>query len=473
MLLIALDKKDHLPAYRQIAQRIEKLIETEVIGDGEVLPPTRRLARQLNVSRYTVYCAYQELWARGFLVSTPGSYSRARARMAHPRDASSVRDARASTPAAAPVDGLIDLGAYRLDESLFPMRDLRRALQRVSRDEDASLLHYADPLGHLPLRETIASRLCSHSIPAEPENILITNGALHGLDLSFRLLAREGGKVIVEEPTFKSALYLSRLHGVTPVGVPLTEDGMDVDVLRTRLRQKDLRFLFTIPSFQNPSGITTSQERRECILSLCESRGLPVVEDAFEEEMSYFGSIVLPLKAMDRTGSVLSLGTFSKVLFPGLRIGWIAADRCRIEKLCAIRKLSDDGGNTMMQAAMNELCLSGSYQKHLELVNKIYARRMRAALEALSCHVPTEKATWTRPGGGYLIWLTLAPTRLTEAELCSLLRAHGVDADPGSGSFTQAPARLHLRISISAYAEDILEEGIRRLGKALEKVRET
>jgi DNA-binding transcriptional MocR family regulator len=315
------------------------------------------------------------------------------------------------------------------------MRDLRRALQRVSRDEDAPLLHYADPRGHLPLRETIASRLLSHSIPADPQNILITNGALHGLDLSFRLLAREGGKVIVEEPTFKSALSLSRLHGVTPVGVPLTEDGMDVDVLRTRLRQKDLRFLFTIPSFQNPSGITTSQERRECILSLCESRGLPVVEDAFEEEMSYFGSVVLPLKAMDRTGS-------------------------------------DDGGNTMMQAAMNELCLSGSYQKHLELMNKVYARRMRAALEALSRHVPPEKAAWTRPRGGYLIWLTLAPTGLNEAELSSLLRVHGVEADPGSGSFTQAPARLHLRISISAHAEEILEEGIRRLGKALEKVEE-
>jgi GntR family transcriptional regulator/MocR family aminotransferase len=464
MLLIALDKKDHLPAYRQIARRIEKLIETEAIGEGDILPPTRRLARQLNVSRYTVYCAYQELWARGFLVSTPGSYSRVRARAAGVRIGRSEHEVSTTTP----VDRLIDLGAYRLDEGLFPMRDLRRALQRVSRDENASLLHYGDPQGYLPLRETIASRLCSHSIPAGPENILITNGALHGLDLAFRLLAREGGRIIVEEPTFKGALSLSRLHGVTPIGVPLREDGMDEVVLRKRLGQRGLRFLFIIPSFQNPSGITTSQERRERILSLCEWRGLPVVEDAFEEEMSYFGSVVLPLKSMDRTGAVLSLGTFSKVLFPGLRIGWIAADRCRIEKLCAIRKLSDDGGNIMMQAAMNELCLSGSYQKHLELVNKVYARRMRAVLESLSCHIPPEKATWTRPCGGYLVWLTLESTSMSEAELRSRLRAQGVDAEPGSGCFPKAPARLHLRLSISTHTEEVLREGIRRLGKALE-----
>jgi DNA-binding transcriptional MocR family regulator len=468
MLLIALDKKDHLPAYRQIARRIETLIEAEAIHDGEILPPTRKLARQLNVSRYTVCCAYQELWANGFLASSPGSYSRARARAGHARDDGPVRDSRATEPA----DGLIDLRSYRLDEGLFPMRDLRRALQRVSRDEDASLLHYGDPQGYLPLRQTIASRLRSHSVAAEPENILITNGAVHGLDLSFRLLARGGGRIIVEEPTFKTALSLSRLHGVTPLGVPLTEDGMDVDVLRKRLGQKGLRFLFIIPTFQNPSGITTSRERRECILSLCESRGLPVVEDAFEEEMSYFGSVVLPLKSMDRNGSVLSLGTFSKVLFPGLRIGWIAADRRRIQKLCAIRKLNDDGGATLVQAAVNELCLSGSYQKHLELMNKVYTRRMHAALEALSRHIPPEKAAWTRPRGGFLVWLTLAPTRLNEAALGSLLRAHGVDADPGSGSFARAPGRLHLRLSISAHTECVLEEGIRRLGRALEKVEE-
>ncbi len=485
MLLFSLDKKDPLPAYRQIAQKIEKLIEAGVIGQGEILPPTRRLARQLNVSRYTVCCAYQELWARGLLTSAPGSYSRVRSRTA--RKLSEF--ARSGAPASDAANGLIDLGAYRLDPGLFPMHGLRRALRRVSRDENAGLLLLGDAEGYRPLRETIASRLRSHSVPVDPENILITNGANHGLDLCFRLLAgveprpragvepldsrpraRGGGKIIIEEPTFETAIALCRLHGVTPVGVPLRDDGMDLGMLKKRLERKDLKFAFVIPSFQNPSGITASRECREGILSLCAARGLPIVEDAFEEEMSYFGGVALPLKSMDRDGRVLSLGTFSKVLFPGLRLGWIAADRLLIEKLSDIRKLSDDGGNMMMQAAMNEICLSGDFQKHLELVNRIYSKRMSAALDALSRYVPPEKAAWTRPRGGYLIWLTLCPVNLTEAQLHSRLKAHGVAAKPGSVFFRQPQERLHLRLSISVHAEDALVEGIRRLGKALEGI---
>ncbi len=466
MLLIALDKKDPLPAYRQIAQRIEKLIETDAIGEGEILPPTRKLARQLNVSRYTVCCAYQELWARGLLVSAPGSYSRVRSRTA--RRLSEFT--RSGAPISDTANGLIDLGAYNLDPGLFPMHGLRRALRRVSRDENADLLLLGDAEGYRPLRETIASRLRSHSVKVEPENILITNGAIHGLDLCFRLLADGGGKIIIEEPTFETAIALCRLHGVTPVGVPLRDDGMDLGMLKKRLGQKDLRFAFAIPSFQNPSGITASRECREGILSLCAERGLPIVEDAFEEEMSYFGGAALPLKSMDRDGRVLSLGTFSKVLFPGLRLGWIAADRLLTEKLSEIRKLSDDGGNMMMQAAMNEVCLSGGFQKHLELVNRIYSKRMSAALDALSRYVPPEKAAWTKPRGGYLIWLTLCPTDLTEAALHSRLKAHGVTAKPGSVFFCKPQKSLHLRLSVSVHAEDTLVEGIHRLGKALEGI---
>jgi len=228
MLLISLDKRDAEPAYRQIAGKIERLIETDVIGEGEILPPTRKLARQLDVSRYTVYCAYQELWARGLLTSTPGSYSRARARSkrtsARPADSAIRGTAKTAR-------GIIDLGSYRLDEKLFPIRDFRRAILRVTADNSRALLQRGDPKGYLPLRRTIAARLRSHSISAEAENILITNGALHGLDLCFRALASGGGKVIVEEPTFSSALDLCRLHGTAPIGVPLRDDGMDLGVL--------------------------------------------------------------------------------------------------------------------------------------------------------------------------------------------------------------------------------------------------
>jgi len=183
--------------------------------------------------------------------------------------------------------------------------------------------------------------------------------------------------------------------------------------------------------------------------------------------MAYFGSVVLPLKSIDRHGSVLSLGTFSKVLFPGPRVGSITASAELVERLSKIRNLSDDGGSVVMQATLNELCRSGAYQRHLELVNKICARRMRAALDALSRYVPREKASWITPNGGFLIWLTLAHTGVTEDELRARLRARGVEAKPGSGSFIRPQKNLHLRLSISSHEEEQIVEGIRRLGEAL------
>jgi DNA-binding transcriptional MocR family regulator len=467
MLLIALHDNDPLPAYRQITEQIAQLIDTDAIAEDEILPPTRRLARQLNVSRHTVCLAYDELCARGYLQSTPGSYSRARKAVPPPGEPDPSARGSPSSGCVDPIDLTepIDLGAYRLDPGLFPMADVRRAFNHVCGDDGAALLGYADPLGYPPLRESIAARLRSHSTPVDAEEILITNGALHGLSLVFRMLAGDGGKVIVESPVFGGVLALCRRGGVQPVAVPLGDDGMDPDTLKKSLRQKDLRFLFTIPSFHNPTGITTSQERRQDIICLCRERGVPIVEDAFEEEMTYFGRVLLSMKSLD--GGVISLGTFSKVLFPGFRIGWIAAPPSSIEILSRLRHETDDGGSAVMQAVMNEMCRSGSYQRHLELINRIYSRRMQVALDALERFLPAEKVSWTRPRGGYLIWLSIAPAGLDEQELGALLRSHGVDAAAGA----QFPGddRLHLRLSIASVNEEALVEGIRRLGAALER----
>jgi DNA-binding transcriptional MocR family regulator len=460
MLLIALHDNDPLPAYRQITEQIARLIDTDAISEGEILPPTRLLARQLSVSRHTVCLAYDELCAQGYLRSTPGSYSRARRAVPRLPDPA----ARGSPEHRGPA-GPIDLGSYRLDPALFPMADVRRAFNRVCGDDSAALLGYADPLGYPPLRESIAARLRSHSTPVDDGEVLITNGALHGLSLVFRMLAGDGGKVIVESPAFGGVLALCRSNGVQPVAVPLRDDGMDREILKRSLGRKDLRFLFTIPSFHNPTGITTSQERRQEIVSLCRERGVPIVEDAFEEEMTYFGRVLLSMKSLDN--GVISLGTFSKVLFPGFRIGWIAAPRPAIEVLSRLRHESDDGGSTVMQAVMNELCRSGSYQRHLELINRIYGRRMQLALDAMDRFLPAEKLGWTRPRGGYLIWLSIASPAIDEQGLGALLRSHGIDAAAGSKNLTGGDNRLHLRLSIASVDDQTLVEGIRRLGAAL------
>jgi DNA-binding transcriptional MocR family regulator len=490
VLLISLRKKGPLPIYRQIAEQIASLIDSEALAENDILPPSRKLARQLSVSRYTVCVAYQELWARGYIDSRPGSYSRVRR-----VESSRFRKKTAKTQLIdwsklttvgleslcheeteialahkKPEGHLIDFSSYELDPSLFPVQHLRRCMRRVMTAANAALLNPGDARGFEPLRTLIASKMRSHSINVSPEEVLVTNGALQGIDLAFRMLGGPGGKVVVESPTFRSVLSLCQLYGIEPVGVPLREGGMDPESLERALAMDGLRFVFTIPTHQNPTGMTADVASRERLLEACRLRRIPIVEDAFEEEIWYSGKTELPLKSMDEHGIVLTVGTFSKALFPGLRVGWVLADEECVRRLAVLRHASDGAGSVLVQAVMAEFCRAGYYETHLKLVNKVYAARMKTALEALSRYVPREKAVWTSPRGGFLIWLSLAAKKRTEAEVGAALAKKGVWALFGPHFFAERSAQLHLRLAISGLSEDEIAEGIRRLGKALEEL---
>ena len=202
---------------------------------------------------------------------------------------------------------------------------LRRCLKTELLRTGGAALDYADTTGWLPLKEVIAKRMCNHGVMVSTEEVLVTAGAQQALDLVLRYLTNPGDGVVVEAPTYGMAHSLFKLHEVQAIEVPLLADGMDLDTLQQVLRKKRQRpkLIFTMPNFHNPTGITTGQQHRERLLALCEEHRVPLLEDGFEEEMKYFGQAVLPVKSMDNRGIVMYVGTFSKVVFPGLRIGWI------------------------------------------------------------------------------------------------------------------------------------------------------
>jgi DNA-binding transcriptional MocR family regulator len=222
-----------------------------------------------------------------------------------------------------------------------------------------------------------------------------------------------------------------------------------------------------MPSFQNPTGVCTSQAHREALLALCEKHRTPILEDGFEEEMKYAGRVVLPLKSMDRHGIVAYCGTFSKVLFPGVRIGWIAADRGCIERLTAIRRFGECAPAMVLQAAMHEFCRDGSYDRHVSRMHRVFRRRMPVALRALREHVRPEWAGWNDPRGGYLIWLRLEPRLSRAADIEALLASYGVQATLGRFFFCSEQPAPYLRLSISTLSEEEIREGVVRLARAL------
>jgi DNA-binding transcriptional MocR family regulator len=202
------------------------------------------------------------------------------------------------------------------------------------------------------------------------------------------------------------------------------------------------------------------------LLHLCEEHRIPLVEDGFEEEMKYFGQAVLPVKSMDSRGIVLYIGTFSKVVFPGLRVGWIAAPREAILRLTDIQHASCIAGNTLAQAAAARFCTGGEFEAYLRRIHRVYRRRMQALLRGLRGHMP-EGVTWTRPSGGYTAWLKLPEGGRSESELVERITTAGVRVGPGRRYYARPPAAPHLRLSIACVDEKRIEKGCRRLGRAL------
>ncbi|MGD0781650.1 MAG: PLP-dependent aminotransferase family protein, partial [Candidatus Aminicenantales bacterium] len=455
MLLLKLDERSRRPLFRQIIDRIREKIEARVLGPGDKLPSTRRLAAQLGVHRSTVSLAYQELWALGFLDLRPGACPsvRKRAVLAGPDDRSesprtnwaalaskpgntALRDYfryAAARPAGDP--RVVDFSSLEMDHRLFPLESFRASLNRALKIHGGSLFRYGERAGFGPLRETLARRMQSHGMAVRPEEILVTNGSQQGLDLVCRMFAAPGRSAAVESPTYGHILPLLRFHGLKPIEVPIRPGGLDLARLGRVLKDKRPAFVYTMPTFQNPSGITTSQAHREHLLSLCEGAGIPILEDGYDEEMKYFGRIVLPIKSMDRRGLVIYCGTFSKILFPGLRIGWVAADAGCIERLTALRTFSELSPSPLLQAAVREFCENGAYERHIARMHRVFRKRMTAALKALRRRINPEWAEWNEPAGGYLIWLAMKPGPPPGLDWKAGLAAHGVLASPEACSF--------------------------------------
>lgn len=494
MLLLKIDRASDVPAYRQICDRIVALVEEGTLQPGDRLPPTRALAVSIGFHRSTVVRAYDELRALGYIESRTGSYSTVRRRQRPPSAVSdravvrqrslikwsavmppsvralhthtAMQTVRPTTP-----DDVIDMDRLGADPTLAPGDDLRRCIRRVLVRMGGAALDYADAAGWRPLREAIAGRMRNHGVAVSSDEILITAGAQQALDLILRYLTSAGDRVAVEAPTYGMAHVLLKLHDLEAVEVPLRDDGIDLRRLQHVLQQgqRRPRLVFTMPNFHNPTGITTDQPHRERLIGLCEEHRIPLVEDGFEEEMKYFGQSVLPIKSMDAEGIVLYVGTFSKVVFPGQRIGWIAAPQEAITRLTDIKHAACLAGNTLAQAAAAQFCTSGAFEAYLRRIHRVYRRRMQALLGGLERHMP-DGVKWTRPSGGYTAWLTLTESGTRESELVERIAQEGVKVGPGQRYFGRRPKATHFRLSIACTDEEQIATGCRRLGRALASV---
>ena len=462
---ISIDRRSPQPLADQVSSAIERWIEGGALDENDRLPTTRELAAALGINRGTVQAAYRRLQDRGLVAARVGSGSVVRGRASHPRElrvdallsrrASELSDSVLSPAPSGPV---ADFSRLAPDERFFPLEEFTRTLAYAwSRRRD--LWQYAPPLGLEELRVEISRRLADLGIARTPDEILVVSGAQQGLDLLFRTFTDPHDVVAVESPTYSGALTLARLSEVSLLPLPMEDDGPDARPLRAH----EAKLVYVMPERQNPTGITTSDARRRALLEAAIASGALVVEDGYEEPEP--GRT--PLAARE-PGRVAWLGTLSKDLVPGFRIGWIAAPRAVVDRLARTKKATDFQTPVPLQAAVAAFLRAGADRKARATRAEEVSQRSAAAAAALRAHLP--ELRWTGgEGSNPLFWLRL-PEGVSGRAAAQAASVRGVAVSPGADFDPLRRDLSGVRLSVSRVERRDIEPGIARLAEAIREV---
>jgi 2-aminoadipate transaminase len=353
---------------------------------------------------------------------------------------------------------------------LFPIDEYRRAFEWVFETDGAQALQYGPSEGYAPLRGFVADRLGRVGVRCSADDVLITNGSQQALDLIGKIFLNPGDAVLCEKPTYLGALQAFNQYQPTYVVVPMDEDGMRVDDVERELARdaagpRKIKLIYAIPNFQNPTGRTLSGNRRPRLVELASQYGVPIIEDDPYGELRYEGEPLPTLKSLDRDDSVIYLGTFSKILAPGFRLGWVIAGQAAIEGILHAKQPSDLHTGVAQQMATYYVARDGFVDGHVEHIKDFYRERRDVMLQALSEHFPRD-AHFTRPAGGLFVWAEL-PQDIDTRELLLEAVANKVAFVPGQGFHPDHSGRNTMRLNFSNVPPEMLREGIARLGRCI------
>lgn len=348
---------------------------------------------------------------------------------------------------------------------LFPVEAIRRAHEDVLRDEPRAALQYSTTEGLLALREWISARLVRQGIDASPDCTLITSGSQQGIDLAARVLINPGDAVAVEDPSYLAALQAMGNYDARFVTVPSDDDGMRVDELERVAIKENVRVVYLVPNFQNPKGTTLSLARRHQLVELAGRLGIAIIEDDPYGELRFRGERLPSLAALDTRGVVIRLGSFSKTLAPGLRIGFATGPKEAIRAMTIAKQATDLHTGTLAQRVTARLLSTFDYDGHLAMLRQVYGERCDVMLGALSKHMPSGMS-WTQPDGGMFVWACL-PGGLAAEDLFAEAIEEKVAFVPGSGFFAGTKHHGFMRLNYSNCAPALIEEGMARLGRVV------
>lgn len=487
-MLLTVNRNDENTLFYQVYSQITELIDNGTLGAGDRLPATRQLARTIGVNRTTVIRVYEELWSQGYIESRPGAYTTVRKRkpISLMKDEDKVDNQQKvnifSDNLHLPYDlmihyienevdiekGKINFLQLAPDKRLLDKKKLNAGMRDVLNETKNKPFDFPHARGYQPLRQEIIRHMKLHSIYAEDKNVLVTNGSLQSFQLILQVFSKPGDYIAIESPTHSIILLFIKIFHLKVVEIPITDEGMDLTVLRSAIGKMPLRFIYTMPTYQNPTGKSLTQKNREELLQICEGKDCIILEDSIEEEMSYIGKAYLPVKSIDHRGQVIYLGSFAKILAPGIRVGWIIGSVECIKKLTVVKSIFEISSSSINQLFLYNFLNTGAFELHMRKVMRVARKRMKVAVNSIRKYISADKIEWTEPTGGYLIWVKLLTRRMENIE--NHFSDYGVMVHNGKYFFTKEQPWNYIRICISQANESEIEEGIKKMAEAIEAI---
>ena len=489
--LVKLERANGVPLYRQICQALREAILSGELAEGTRLPTERAFAQELGVNRTTVMNAYNELASEGLIeghvgrgtivrrsyISEPGEPFESDMPswlfgLAEGEDAVLGPDARVLSEITA-MSGrkeVISLAAGTPALDMLPAEQLSTLFSKNLSLSRQSALGYCPVEGLQSLRRAIAARMRMRGVAIDVQHILILSGSTQGIGLISRFLLKPGDEVVVEVPTYIGAINTFRALGARVIGVPMDNEGMRIDLLEAILARRQPRFIYTSPTFHNPTGVVLSYERRKRLLQIARRYQIPILEDDAYGEVFFDGKEQQPLKAMDKHEHVLYLSTYSKLLAPGLRVAWLVAPATMIERLSLHKQVFDLNTNALGQWAISELLQSGFLDEHVAMLRERYQQKRDCMLQAIATHWPTGSRT-NRPGGGFHLWCRL-PGDMRASTLLREAAYEHVAFVIGEPFHVDGGGHHYIRLSFASPELAHIEEGIRRIGTAMRRIQQ-
>ena len=473
MIFSNIDFNDNEPIYMQIENYIKKMIENNMVVNNGKLPATRELSKILGVSRNSIITAYENLEDQGIVYTVKGKWTFISPNKSKDNNGWKINwEEKVNTYGKTSYDldiikheipwekNLISFKSISPDGELFDMEEFKKAFLNSISIEGHKILNYGYAKGYKPLMEYLLNYMKTKGVDIEGKDIIIVNGFTEGLEMILTAYTNPSDKIICENPTHNTAIKIMRVHELDVVGVSMNEEGIDTKELEEKLSKGDIKLGYLIPSYHNPTGIVMKGEKRYTVYNLFKKYNVPIIEDGFNEELLYNSTHVSPIAALDNGGSgVIYIGSFSKILFPGIRVGWILADKKVIDILESVKRCKNIHTSFLDQGILYDYLRSGAFDKQIKKVRKVYKEKYEFALECINRYV---KPTFVWGEGGLHIYIGIEG--INSRQLLNGCYEKGVIFTPGDIFSVDNISNNTLRLGLSRLTLNEIEEGIKIIG---------